>query len=247
MFVDELPAKKVGCLIPGAIVANPPYEFYRLAPAGLMLVMVGCGLEEFSAKDVERIFKPLDSMLDQIMAHDVSFINQVGIPLPLLVGVEAHDALIAHIAEYTGRPAVSQLINVIESLKHLKIKRVVAVNKWTEKMNATLEEFLAREGISLLGTHTKPMTVKEFTRLPTKDSAELAYDLACQAAKMHPDADAIFIGGGSWLSQPVCEQVEKETGLTTICNIGAMIWNLSRLCGLWKPIPNHGRLLASGA
>ena len=244
MFIDELPAKKVGCLMPLSVIANPAYEFYRLAPPGLMLVMVGCGLGEFSTEDVERVFKPLDAMLDQVMAHDVSFINQVGVPLPLLIGVAAHDALLAHISEYTGRPAISQLLNVIAALKHLKIKRLLVVNKWTDRMNAVLEEFLDREGISVVGAYTKSMTPKEFTRLPTKDSAELAYGLACHAVREHPTADGLFIGGGSWLSQPVCEQIERETGRTSVCNIGAMVWNVSRLCGLWKPIQGHGRLLA---
>ena len=52
MFEDYLPKHKIGCLSPLAVVENAAYEFYRLAPPGLMLVLVPIGLSEFSRADV---------------------------------------------------------------------------------------------------------------------------------------------------------------------------------------------------
>src|SRR5437763_7506911 len=60
MFEASVPKYKIGCLQPGAVIDNAPFEFYRLAPPGVMLVMVGVGLKEFSSQDVERVFEPLD-------------------------------------------------------------------------------------------------------------------------------------------------------------------------------------------
>ena len=48
MFESDVPKYKIGCLQPGAVIDNHAFEFYRLAPPGLMLVMVGVGLKEFS-------------------------------------------------------------------------------------------------------------------------------------------------------------------------------------------------------
>ena len=63
MFIDEIPSKKIGYLAPRHVIDNGPYEFYRLAPPGVMLVMVSCGLNEFTLEDVERVFKSLEHYL----------------------------------------------------------------------------------------------------------------------------------------------------------------------------------------
>jgi len=48
MFEEYKPKHKIGCLSPLAVVENAAYEFYRLAPRGLMLVLLPVGLSEFS-------------------------------------------------------------------------------------------------------------------------------------------------------------------------------------------------------
>ena len=79
MFENSIPKHKVGVLLPLAIVDNAAYEFYRLAPPGVMLVMIPIGLAEFSAADVERaLFKPLASNLDKLMERGVNMVVQSG-------------------------------------------------------------------------------------------------------------------------------------------------------------------------
>lgn len=243
-FTDEFPKKKIGYLSPRHVSDNGPYEFYRMAPPGVMLVMVNCGLDEFTLEDVERVFKPLDRMLDMVMQRDPDIISQTGIPLPCVLGTERHDALIKHIADYTKKPATSQLHNVMEALKHLGLKNVVVVNKWTQEMNDNLAEFLDREGISIAGVYNKSLTPAQFSKIKAKDSAQMAYDLGIRGMKEHPEADGLFIGGGNWMSQPVVEQIERETGKPAICNIGGMLWSLLHRLGMWRPMPGHGRLLS---
>ena len=244
MFVDEMPQKKLGILSPRYVSDNGPYEFYRLAPPGVMLVSISCGLEKFTVEDVERVFKPLDSYLDMLMERNVNIISQTGVPLPCVIGTKAHDALLARIEKYTGKPATSQLNNVLAALKHLKLKNVLVVNKWTDKMNETLEEFLDRDGINCAGVYNKSLTPAEFSKIKQGDSAKLAYDLAMKGIKEHPEADGVFIGGGNWLSQPVCEKLEKVYNKPVICNIAAEVWHDLRHFKMWKPMPGRGMLLS---
>ena len=89
MFEEFLPKVKIGALKPLAIVDNAAYEFYRIAPPDVMLVMIPIGLEKFSKEDVERVFAPLDSYVDQLMERGVDIIMQSGVPLPILIGVDA--------------------------------------------------------------------------------------------------------------------------------------------------------------
>ena len=110
MFEGCVPRLKVGCLMPGSVIDNHAFEFYRLAPPGVMLVMVGVGLREFSRHDVERVFAPLDRYLHQLMERGVDLVIQNGVPLPILIGTEAHDRMVAHMASYTRLPATSTVL-----------------------------------------------------------------------------------------------------------------------------------------
>src|SRR5438046_380521 len=177
MFEGSTPRIKIGCLQPGAVIDNAPFEFYRLAPPGVMLVMIGVGLKEFSSEDVNRVFAPLDRYLDQLMERGVDLVMQNGVPLPILIGIEAHDRMIAHMADYTRLPATSTVLAVVKAAADVGVRRVVPVNKWSEEMNRSLAAFFARSGVSVVGTSTKPAAPVDFHRFEAHDHMRLAYEL----------------------------------------------------------------------
>lgn len=244
MFEDNLPSRKIGVLSPLSIVDNSAYEFYRLVQGRIMLVIIPVGLSEFTSKDVERVFAPVDSYLDKLMERRVDIVVQSGVPLPALIGVAAHDRLIAHIADYTKRPATSSVLGVVEAAKQLGITNIALANKWSNAMNATLAEFFARGNIAVAGVASKVLLPSQFQKMSGEDNIELAYALGRQALRDLPNADGLYIGGGAWLSQPVAEALEAEFGRPVITNVSAMIRNVSTLLKCWTPIPGHGRLLS---
>jgi maleate cis-trans isomerase len=246
MFEQALPKLKIGALKPLAVVDNSPYEFYRIAPPGVMLVMIPVDLRTFSKEDVERVFAPLDTYVDQLMERGVDIIMQSGVPLPLLIGVEAHDRLIDRIARRSGKPATSSVRGVVAAAKRLGLTRIVVANKWSAPMNRVLAEFFARGGTEIVGVASQVLMPSEFQKIATGDHMELAYRLGRAAFMGHPAADGLYIGGGSWLSEPVCQALEREFGKPCISNMSAMIWDTLTLLKAWKPILGQGRLLESG-
>jgi maleate cis-trans isomerase len=245
MFEAYTPKFKIGCLQPGAVIDNAPFEFYRLAPPGLMLVMVGVGLKEFSSQDVERVFTPLDLYLDQLTDRGVNLVIQNGVPLPILLGIEAHDRMVAHMAKHTGLPATSTVLSVVRAASELGLQSVAVVNKWTDDMNHALGKFFARGGTRIIGGATKSLHPIDFHRIEAGDHMQLAYRLGRQAFLDHPDCDAVYIGGGSWIAEPVAVALEAEFGKPVLCNQAAVIRNIMKMLGIWQPIPGHSRVLAA--
>src|SRR5262249_44272391 len=241
----EGPKLKIGCLQPGAVIDNAPYEFYRLAPPGVMLVMVGVGLKEFSSHDVERVFAPLDRYLDQLMERDVDLVIQNGVPLPILIGIEAHDRMIAHMRAYTGLPAPSTVLSVVRAAADLRTRKLAVVNKWTEAMNASLAAFFARDGVTVVGSAPKPLHPHDFHQIPAHEHMRLAYDLGRQAFLDRPDCDAVYIGGGSWIAEPVAARLEAEFDKPVLCNQSAVIRHTLKMLGAWTPMAGHSRVLAT--
>jgi maleate cis-trans isomerase len=243
-FDSYTPRYKIGCLQPGAVIDNQPYEFYRLAPPGVMLVMVGVGLKEFSGADVERVFAPLEKYLDQLMERGVDLVIQNGVPLPILIGMDAHDRMIERMLAYTGRPATSTVLAVVRAAADLGIRTVAVVNKWTDEMNRSLAAFFARGGIEIIGSATKSLHPFDFHQIPAGDHMQLAYELGRAAFTQHPDCDAVYIGGGSWIAEPVAARLEAEFGKPVICNQAAVIRDVMKHLGDWTPIAGHSRTLA---
>lgn len=244
MFESYVPKIKIGCLVPGHVIDNHAYEFYRLAPPQVMEVMIGVGLKEFSSQDVERVFTPLEHMLDQLMDRGVDMVMQNGVPLPLLIGMEAHDRMIAHMAKYTGLPATSTVLSVVQGAADLGIKKLAVCNKWTHEMNVSLGRFFARAGVEIVEAATKSMHPTDFHRIDSAAHMQLAYDLGVKALTEHTDCDAAYIGGGSWISEPVAVELEKKFGKPVLCNQAAVIRHTLKMLGAWKPMPGNSRLLA---
>jgi maleate cis-trans isomerase len=245
MFENDVPRHKVGMLHPLAVIDNSPYEFYRLAPPGIMMVMIPIGLADFTNADVERVFAPLDGYLDQLMERGIDLVMQNGVPLPILIGVEAHDRMLAHMAEYTGKPATSSVQAVVHAARDLGIRRLALANKWSDSMNRTLGAFFAREGMSVCGTATKVLSPAQFQKIKTTDNLQLAYDLGRRTFAENPDCDAVYIGGGAWLAEPAARRLEEEFGRPVICNQTAAIREILRLLNDWKPLAGRGRVLAA--
>jgi maleate cis-trans isomerase len=245
MFEEFVPKLKVGALKPLSVIDLSCYEFYRLAPPGVMLVMIGAGLRAFSKEDVERVFAPIDGYVDQLMERGCDLIMQSGVPLPLLIGVEAHDRLIERIARRSGKPATSSILGVVAAAKRLGLRRIVVANKWSEPMNRTLGEFFARGGTEIIGVAAEVLVPEQFQKIKHDDHMELAYELGRSALRRYPDADGLYIGGGSWLSEPVCQALEREFGKPAISNPSAMVWDTMTRLGHWAPIPGQGRLLSA--
>jgi arylmalonate decarboxylase len=245
MFEDDVPQKKIGVLSPLAVIDNSAYEFYQLVPRGFMMVTVPLGLQEFTAQDVERVFKPIDQQLDLLMERDVDIVQQAGVPLPILIGPEALQRLLDHIHEKTRVPATSTVLDVVAATKRLGLQKIAVANKWPEAMNRTLGQFFAREGISVVGANTQPMNPSQFVKMKSDASLRLAYDLGRGALQQFPEAEGVYVGGGAWLTLPVIERLEEEFGKPVITNQVASVWHSLNLLGCWQPIQGFGQLLRS--
>lgn len=243
---------KVGVFAPMGIIDNTPYEFYRMAPPGVMLVILPLGIRRFERDDVERVLAPLDEQLDQLIPRGIDLYFQAGVPLQLTIGVEAHDQRLAHIQKRTGKPAISSITGAVAAAKHVGIRRMVLVNRFTNSMNETLAAFFEREGISIAGVSSPPstrnamMTPSEIKKMDPTDNLNAARALCREAFRKFPDADGLYIGGGSWLLTPIIREIEQEVGGTVIGHQDAKLWDILRMLGIWKPIPGYGRLLSSG-
>lgn len=243
---EFVPLRKIGYLSPLAVIDNGPYEFYRLAPERVMLVMIPVGLAEFSAQDVERVFSPLEELTAQLAERGVDIVVQGGVPLPLLIGRAGLARVLERIERVAGVPATSTVLCVVEAANALGIRRIAVANKWSESMNRVLAEFFQAKGVSVIGASTRAMAPAEFQRMSSSDGLKLAYELGRAALEANPSAEALYIGGGAWLTLPAIARLEAEFGKPVITNQTAMTWSVCHQLGCWQPRPEYGVLMGLG-
>jgi maleate cis-trans isomerase len=247
MWEKNIPKRRIGTLAPLAQIEYAPYEFYRLVPPsrGVMTIYVSVGLEKFSAKDVNRVFKPVEKMCKELAQRECDIIVQSGVPLPILIGVKAHDRLMKRIAKAGKCKVSSSVTAVAKAARHLGIKKIACANKWSPAMNKNLGEFFARERVKMIGVSSQIMTPDQFPDLSTKGGMDLAYDLGKRAIKENPGCDGLYIGGGAWLAYPVAHLIEKKFGIPCISNQDAVLWDCLKQVKYWKPIKGETKLLRS--
>jgi maleate cis-trans isomerase len=239
---DVLPKRRIGTLSPLAQVENAPMEFYRLVPKDVLNIYVSVGLEKFSAADVQRVYKPVEKMVKDLIQRECDIVVQSGVPLPILIGVKAHDKLMKRIAG-CGVKATSSVTAVARAARHLGIKNIACANKWSPAMNKNLGEFFAREGVNMIGVSSQIMTPDKFGELTTKAGLDLAYELGVRAIKENPKADGLYIGGGAWLAYPAAKYIEKKFGIPCISNQDSVLWDCLKQVKFWKPIKGETKLL----
>lgn len=244
MWKNRLPKRTIGTLTPLGATENAAYEFYRITPKNVMNVYLPVGLKKFSAADVERVFAPIDGMIEFLLDRNVDIIVQSGVPLPILIGVEAHDRLMDHIAKKSGLPVSSSITAVVNAAEHLGIKNIAVADKWSDQMNKELAEFFGRQGIKVAGVCSDSMTPDKFQKMTTLSGMELAYELGSRAIKENPGCDGLYVGGGAWLALPVVEDLEKEFGIPCISNQDSTLWDVLHKVDFWQPTNVSNRLLA---
>ena len=244
IWEDSIPKRRIGTLAPLSATENSAYEFYRIAPKDVMCIYLPVGLKKFSAEDVERVFEPIDELIENLLDRDVDIIVQSGVPLPILIGVKAHDRLMDHIAKKSGLPVSSSVTAVVDAAKHLGIKNIALADKWSDQMNSVLGEFFGRRGIKVAGVCSDSMTPDKFLKMNTRNGMDLAYELGSRAIKENPACDGLYIGGGAWLVLPVVEYLEKEFGIPCISNQDAVLWDCLHKIDYWRPTNISTRLLA---
>ncbi|MGI6093765.1 MAG: hypothetical protein ACOYD5_12480 [Negativicutes bacterium] len=245
MFEKYIPKKLIGSLYPHPQIDTGFYDFYQLVPSGIMMVAVSVDLREFTKEDVERALAPLDEYLELLMERQVDIILQTGVPPVVLTGIEFHDKVLEYITEKTQKPAVSTINCVIQAVKHLGLKKIVAANKWTDKMNETLKQFFLRDEIEMVGFHNEALAMNVFMKSSVEESARLAYELGMEALRKYPEAEGLYVGGGAWLSVPIVDALEKEFNKPVITNTTAQAWHLLNCLNMWESIPGRGILLGS--
>ena len=244
--LDSLePWCRLGYITPHQFVDNIPYQFYRLTQPGMMLVTANLDLADYTEDAVDHELPLLWRHADLLVKRGVDRIVIGGVPVAAALGRKRMQAILAEGEKRTCVPFSTDMENIISALNYLGVTKLAIGSRWHEGLNDAVATYLKLCGIEVIGRKARGRSLAENEALKTSDGMRLAIELGRSALEDAPDAQALLLPGGLWVTIHTIPLLEAEFGKPVVINVSATIWATLRAAGMSKPVPSWGRLLAS--
>jgi maleate cis-trans isomerase len=244
MSDDLKPWLRVGVITPHPLNDTLPYEFYRMAPEGVMLMTAGLEISDYTMEAVEAQFPVLERRADALMKRGAHRIVLSGVPLAMALGRMRTLKLLADLEARWNVPADTDLEAIVAGVKALGLKRVGAATRWKGPMNDRLVTYLAEAGIEVVGVANSGRSMQENAELDDATGIALAMDLSAQLFQK-PEVEGVIMPGGRWITIGAVRDLEKEFGRPVLTNHTASLWAALRDAGRTTSVAGWGRLLGS--
>jgi len=247
------PWYQLGYIIPHRHIDMDAYQFYRVAPEGMLLVSTGLDLTEYSLASVEAQLPAFHSAVDLLAHKPVDRIALSGVPVASVLGRTRMRALLAQAAERSGLEVDTDLEAHIATLQHLGAKRIALATRWPQAVNDALTAYLGEAGIEVLACRSRGRNLQQNKAAGALADHALALELGREALTAAPKAQALLMPGGLWFAIHAVPLLEAEFGKPVLLNILSTTCSALRAHGARAavgPVPRAdarwGMVLASG-
>jgi len=242
------PWYQLGYVIPHLYTDMDAYQFYRIAPEGMVLVTTGLDLKDYTLAAVETELPSLWQRFDLLAKKKVDRISLSGVPVASALGRKKMREILAEGEARTGLPCDTDLEAHIATLHHLDATRIALATRWPEAVVAALTRYLAEAGIEVIASISRARSLDQNKYSSAADDHLLALELGGQVLCEAPDAQALLMPGGLWFAVHAVPLLEAEHGRPVLLNILSTTWAALHAAGdrmLQRPDPRWGRVLAS--
>jgi maleate cis-trans isomerase len=242
------PWYQLGYVIPHLYTDLDAYQFYRVAPEGMMLLTTGLNLKDYTLAAVEEELPTLWNRLDLFAKKKVDRISLSGVPVASALGRGKMRAILAEGEARTGLPCDTDLEAHIAALKHLGATRIAVATRWPEPVNVALTRYLAEAGIEVIARRSRSRSLEENKYSSAAADHQLALELGGEVLREAPDAQALLMPGGLWFAIYAVPLLEAQYGRPVLLNILSTTWAALHAAGkrmLHRPDPRWGKVLAS--
>ncbi len=242
------PWYQLGYVIPHLYTDLDAYQFYRVAPEGMMLLTTGLNLTDYTLAAVEQELPTLWQRFELLASKKVDRISLSGVPVAVALGRTKMREILAEGEKRTGLPCDTDLEAHIATLHHLGVKRIALATRWPERVTDALARYLAEEGIEVIGLRSRARTLQQNKYSSAAADHLLALELGREVLRATPDAQALLMPGGLWFAIHAVPMLEAEFGKPVLLNILSTTWAALHAAGsrmLHRPDPRWGKVLAS--
>jgi arylmalonate decarboxylase len=232
---------------PGKVQRGLSYQFYRIVPPEVMEIAIGLGLDDYAPEAVERAVSKYWDCVHALLQEKVDVIVLGGVPISVRLGRPRLRELLAQTKAKTGIPTDAPLEALIAAMKHLGVKKVVIGSRWGDDVNEALIRYLQDGGVEVAGVTKRNQSAADAAAMSFEEGLQTALDVGREAARLAPEAEAVFIPGAAAMSLHAIPAVEEEFGKPAFTNLSLEVWHNLIRPAVIPPVHGWGKLLAQRA
>ncbi len=229
---------RIGYTSPPLTTEVFPYEFYKIVPAGVTLVLTTLAITVRSEEEIARSYDMTMQAVREMAASKVDSIVLGGVPINMSRGAANAEQMIRDLEQELGVPVATSASAQAKAVKLLGIKKLVLAHPYAARDTERIDQYSVKFGCEVLGSAAWGAPFNQIGRVPRDGALELGRKLM----KAHPDADTIMFPSPHWPVIEAIEPLEKEFGVNVLSSIQAIVWEGLRRAGINDRIDGFGRL-----
>lgn len=241
---------RIGYCSPPFVTEDFCYEFYKMAPAGVTLMVTTLAIKAHGVNKATEDLKTSKEQINESHAKSLEAAKYMarsgadvvvlgGNPVNQSRGVENLDGICADLSREIGTKVTTSTHSQIKALTALGARKVATVHPYTAARHEEHVESMRKLGFESSGVIGCGFTVQDLGRIP----GELALTLSRQVKQENPDTDTIHPSCAHWATAHAIDQIERELGVNVMTSQQAIFWNAIRTAGIRDRIEGYGRLL----
>jgi arylmalonate decarboxylase len=218
-----------------------PPEGLAMYPTGVKFITLGLGLKTMTPEGYDAVIDRIGPVGEQLAKQGANAVVLMGTSLSFYKGAAFNDRLTETLKKATGLPAATMSTGVIEGLKTVGAKRVVAATAYDDEVNRRLQAFLKESGFEVLGVKGLGIEKVEDVDHVTQDGL---LKFCVGVRETHPAANAMLVSCGGLRTLELLAPLEKRGHVPVVSSTPHALWAGVRLLGLSGRAPGFGTLLS---
>lgn len=230
---------RIGYTSPPLTTEVFPYEFYKIVPEGVTLVVTSLAIVVRSKDEIDSSYDISMRAAREMAAAKCDLICLGGVPINVSKGAVNATQMLADLEKELGVKVSSSASAQTSAARLLGSRRMVVAHPYAASDTDRIAGYGRDFGGEVLGATGWGSPFNQIGSTPRHAALEMGRRLM----KEHPQADTILFPSPHWPTIHAIDELEQEFGVTVISALQAIVWDGLRRCGVSEPIKGFGRLL----
>jgi maleate cis-trans isomerase len=229
---------RIGYTSPPLTTEVFPYEFYKLVPDGVSLVVTTLAITVRSKEEIDRSYDLSIQATREMKAAGCDIICLGGVPINVSRGHANAETLITDMEAELGIKVSTSQSAQKKAAKALGARKVVMAHPYAQKDTERISGYNAHMGCETLGAMGWGNDFNKIGGTPRNAALIMGRKLM----QAHPEADTIVFPSPHWPTLEAIDALEAEFKVNVMSALQVIVWDALRRLGINDRIQGAGRL-----
>jgi arylmalonate decarboxylase len=232
--------RKLGLIFPPA-GRGVPEEGLAMYGDTIEFLVETLGLETMTPDGYDAVVDRIGPTAARLVARGAEAVVLMGTSLSFYRGEGFNQTLTSTLREATGLPVTTMSTAIIEGLKAVDTRRVVAATAYNDEVNGRLRAFLIEHGFEVLVIRGLGIEAVEDIFSVTQPQL---IDFGAEVFASATDVDSILVSCGGLRTLEILDPLEQRCRVPAVSSTPHALYAGAKLLGLSGRVAGFGRLLS---